>query len=377
MKKILVFILMLGLLPAVVFAADFKGNGETVTVEKNENPTNLYVVGQTLDIEGDINKDLVAAGNTLNIMGDVESSVIAAGSAVNLSGEVGNNARLAGQTITISNNVDGDVNAAGSNIIVDKDSTINGDFLAVGGKMTVDGKIEGDIYFSGRELIINGSVGGDIKTSVRNLTIGDSAVVGGKVSYRSENQLTGSTANIKGGVEYTKHTPVSFDFNYKEFLYWSILMKSLLVLVALFVLVYLMPRFSHNFANESYRNIWKNLGYGALTLFVTPIIMFLLFISLLGIPLAIGLGMFYLLLLILAGIYSPLVIGSLVYKVADKKADKYVADWKTVLIGIGVVFVLQLIPVVGWLALFFFFLVSLGEFTLTGWGLVKKQRNHK
>lgn len=374
MKKLLVSLaLILLVTPVLAFAAEFRTNDSLATVKKDENPTNLYIASQTVNVDGNVNKDLVVAGSTLNINGNVQNSLIAAGGTLNLNGKVGNNARLAGGSLNISGTVEGDVTAGGGTVTVDSGAVINGDLMVAGGNLTMDGKVGGSIYLAGGNATINGTVGGVIKANVGKLTFGDKAVVNGKVTYWSQNeaQISG-TADLKAGTDYHKQAKVNVDW--QGFWYFGILMKTVFWLVTLFILVYLMPRFARNFTNETYRNVWKNLGWGLLALFVAPIILILILITVVGIPLAFILGLFWILLLALAGILSPLVIGALIYKFVGRKDEKYVADWRTILIGVAAVFVLQLLPFVGWFVLFVFFLIALGELTLTGWGVVRKQR---
>jgi cytoskeletal protein CcmA (bactofilin family) len=373
MKRALIGLaIALLLVPFMAYAAEFKPSETSSTVTKNENPTNLYIGGQTVNVDGDVKKDLVAGGNTINVNGNVESSIIAGGYSVNLNGNVGDNVRVAGNTIVVKGRVDGDITAVGKTLSIEKGAVIAGDVMIAGSSLTMNGTIEGDLYFGGSKAVVNGEVKGEIKTTLNKLTLGNDAVVGGKLTYWSPNEANiANEGNVKGGVEFHKETRNVNGF--QNFWIFTSIVKSIGLFIILLLIVWLMPRFARNFTSETYRNLWPNLGWGAFTLFVIPIIAVLLLITFFGIPLAFVLGLIYLLVLITAGVLVPLVLGSLLWKLINR-GDKYEVDWKVVLLGVVATFVLQFIPVLGWLTLFVFFLFALGEVTLTVWGVLRKQR---
>jgi cytoskeletal protein CcmA (bactofilin family) len=378
MKKILIsLVAFLLIVPAFMFAADIQSGETTATVDKTQNPKNLYIASQTVNIDGNVSRDLTAAGSSVNVNGNVENSENIAAASITIKGNVGNNVRAVGRDIVIQGSVGGDVLSAGQNMVLEKTSLVAGDVMAVGNTIELNGKIMGNVRIgAASNVIIRGEVGGFVQIeTVKNLTIENTALIAGKLTYRSPD--AGNIANennIKGGVEYKKQANPDFNFNFKQVWYWSLIVKSIILLIVLLIAVYLVPRFARNFVNETYRRIWPNLGWGAFTLFVLPVIGVVLFISLIGIPFAIVLGLVYLLMLISAGVLAPLAIGSLVMKLANKSAKEYTADWKAVVVGSVIAFVLSLIPVIGPLTLFVFFLFALGELALTVWGLLRKQR---
>lgn len=361
--------------PLFALAAEYRTGDTTASVAKSENPTNLYIASQTVNVDGNVNRDLVAAGSTINLNGDVQNTVIAGGGAINLKGHVGNNARLAGGTVVVSGKIDGDLTLAGGTLTIEKDAVIGGDLAVAGGTLVMNGKVGGNFFYGGGKVTLNGPVGGYAKISARDFVVGDSAVVQGKTELWSPNAAQVSNdnmKNLKGGLSY--HQRESVNFNWQGFWFFNFISQILLALVLLFAIVYLLPRFSRNFVSETYRNIWKNLGVGIISLIVIPVVGVLLLISLLGIPVAFFLFMVFVLMVMAATIMTPLLIGSIIWRLFDKEKKSYLVDWKVILIGLLVALILQLIPVVGWLALLVFFLFSFGEVTMTVWGVLRKQR---
>ncbi|MDD5693631.1 MAG: polymer-forming cytoskeletal protein [Patescibacteria group bacterium] len=377
MKKIYISIISLLLIaPTFALAAEIQFKETSATIDKSQNPKNLYVASQTVNIDGNVSRDLTAAGNSVNVDGNVEGSTNVAGTSITIKGNTGNNVRAIGQNIVVQGNVGGDLLTAGQIIVQEKSSLVTGDILAVGNTIELDGKIMGNVRIgAASKVVIRGDIGGFVQIeAVKDLTVENSALIAGKLTYKSPNTANiANEQNIKGGVEYKKQANPDFNFNFKQVWYWSLFVKSIVLLIVLLIAVYLVPRFARNFVNETYKRIWPNLGWGAFTLFVLPIIGVILFITLIGIPFAVILGLIYLLMAISAGILTPLAIGSLVMKLVNK-STAYAADWKAVVVGAIIAFVLQLIPVIGPLVLFVFFLFALGEIALTVWGLFKKQR---
>ena len=65
------------------------------------------------------------------------------------------------------------------------------------------------------------------------------------------------------------------------------------------------------------------------------------------------------LLVLLAGVYSPMLIGAAIMKLLNKDKENGLS-WITLLVGVAAAFLLGLIPLVGWLILFVFYLTAIG-----------------
>ncbi|MBX4211575.1 MAG: hypothetical protein KW806_02170, partial [Candidatus Yanofskybacteria bacterium] len=109
-------------------------------------------------------------------------------------------------------------------------------------------------------------------------------------------------------------------------------------------------------------NFWHNVLRGFLVMIAVPVAIIILFITVVGIPFAVLLLLGYIALMILAGIGSGIVFGSWLAKVLMKK-DPAPVNWKTVIIGTLALSVLRVIPLLGWIPAFLFFLVTLGAIT--------------
>jgi hypothetical protein len=130
----------------------------------------------------------------------------------------------------------------------------------------------------------------------------------------------------------------------------------------LLLLIKVFPKKSLVFLNEAVSNPWVNVGVGFIALFIAPIALLMLAITVIGFPIA-ALGfMTYGFVVTLAGILSSLVAGSWIVKLFGRK-DKFELNWITVLVGSTAVVIFKLIPILGWLTMFGLFLLSLGTLT--------------
>jgi len=362
MKKLLICLALLVLLvPAVSLAAQFK-SGENVNVGQSEKTKNLYIAGQKVIIDAPTSSDLTAGARTLEINGAVENDVFAAANALTLRGDVGKNARLAGGDVSISGNVGEDLAVVGGNISISNSSRISGDLMMAGSQSDIAGTINGNIYLVGDKVTISGTVLGNvIAKDVTNLTVTDSAKINGKLTYYSPNQASIFGSASIGSVDYHKFTKPAH--NYNQFVRPNIgaaLYGFFAIFIALLLIIYLFPRWIKDFAENAFDRPLAKVGYGFLTLIITPIVLIVAIIMSVGLlgPIVGILGTGYVLGLILSSVLSSLLAGIAIIKLSSKN---YVIDWKLALIGALVLSVVGIIPVIGSAAQFIFFIWALGQ----------------
>lgn len=345
-------------------AADYKiSQDSSVTIGKNEQVKNIYAAGNSVTSDAAVGGDLVAAGGTVTVNGSVAQSLLAAGGNLNIAGPINQNARIAGGTIIVSSTVGQDLNIAGGSINITNSSTTTGDLLATGGTITLDGIVNGSSKISGGDVVINGTINGNADIYGQTIKIGDKAVIKGKLHYWSDKEITIPSSAQVGSVEFTRQERTRGTANLAGFLTVTKLLSLLGTILLLLALRYLFPELTKQVDNKVYadsRNtILAQLGIGLLILVATPIILLMLAVSVIGLKIALVLGLAYALFLAITSAYSPLLIGSGIMRLA-KKFDQHDLNWVTILIGVIVAAILSLIPGLGWLILFLFFLATLG-----------------
>ncbi len=371
-KKIFSILFLAGLitvliLPVTTLASEFKA-GQTFSLYKDETVSgNLYTAGRNITIDGKVDGDLLTAGGNILINGAVRDDLIAAGGTINVIGQIGQDLRLAGGNIIVSSSVNGDLVAAGGTIELTSNSAVKGDVMIAGGAVVINGPVEGNITIKGGEVTINSEVKGKISvTASSKLTLGSRANIKSDLNYTSPKEAAiDSNAKIEGKLAYNPMPAKAGKKGARGLLavftfLW--LMKLVALVVTALIIFHFFRKETIQIADKSLQNFAKYLLRGFIFLFLVPIAIIILFITLFGIVLALLVLFAYLAILILSGIYSGVVFGGVLYKLLQRDLGAIVA-WENIIVGVVVLMLVGIIPFIGWLIAFIFFLVALGSVT--------------
>jgi len=237
----------------------------------------------------------------------------------------------------------------------------------------IRGKVDRGLHGAANRVVIAGKIGRDAVlilsrnavpeksginlTGGRNesgLTITESAVIGGSVAYRSGSEAdVRSGAQITGGI--TRQTPESEPReNRLRILWgWGGLYSVFAALVVGLVLISLWPERTKALADNMVKNIGTSIGWGAIVMFMTPIISVILAITLIGIPLALILLGIWLILMYVSKIFVGIIAGRFIFErirsgrdESPKKEERPV--W-LMITGVIVSWTIFSVPVIGWL----------------------------
>lgn len=359
-------------LPLGASAADYissKNPSETVT--KNDIDT-LYIANNQINIDSDLKNDLYAAGQSIVINGNVADDAFVTSNNITMNGSVGDSLKVAGLTININGSVDSDLFFAGSTINISKNVTVKNDVMGVGGFITVDGNVGNNIRLAGTTVEINGQVDGDVYISADTVKIGDSAIIKGTLSYKSSKEAEIAAGAQVGDVKFNR-VKSEGETSSKQFA-GAVTSFNLLKLFASIILglllVYIFPRTSEKLVKDGYSELGRNLLIGLISAIVLPIALIILLASIFGYQAAAIVGSTYIALYLTAGAYAGILLGSLIVKLFNKQ--DYKADWKAVILGQIIIAIIMAIPIIGWVASLFMFLISLGTILKLGYISVKK-----
>ena len=210
--------------------AEFRADGHVVVKADEVIDGDLYASGESVLIEGTVKGDLVAAGRSVTVKGTVEGDLIATGQTILVEGKIADDARIAGAILKLagSGRVGGDLFAAGCGLECESGSEVVGDAAFCGMQALLAGKIGRDLHGNMANCRLDGEVnrnvtvkaGGDQplfhiddmivpRPAIRlpdvpgGMTVGQSARVGGKLSYSSRREAkVDNPGAIAGGVEY-------------------------------------------------------------------------------------------------------------------------------------------------------------------------------
>lgn len=334
---------------AVAHAQSFQ-TGDSITVGQNEtvNQT-LVATGRAIDIAGTVNGDVFCAGQTVTITGTVNGDVMCAGQDVHISGRVDGSVRVVGQSVTMSGLISHNLTAAGQNVSIESNGKVLGDVMIGGQDTTVNGMVGRDLAAGSTNVIVNGEVGRDIQTQGLNLTLGDTAMVGGNISYVSTKSLSQAPgAHVAGTVtraEPARRTQrvelgavIRGGFWFMVYLFFALL--SVAILLAL-----IMPQTFQMVTETAMRSPLKTVLIGLAGSIVAPIVICVLMFTVLGIPFSFVVMAAWVLALALAGPFAAYYFGRLLWLLAAGKAGDNAL--LIMLVGAIALLVLYFIPFIG------------------------------
>jgi len=365
-RLILIFSLALFLaLPLSAQAFSVKADDSVYIAEDETVIGNLYAAGANITVDGTVVGDVICGAQSVNINGKVEGDVICGAQSVNINGEVGGSVRAAGNTVNINGKVARGVQAFGASIVLGKDAQVGWDMFIAGANGEIRGKVGGDLHGGAANVVIAGEVGRNVRLKLDErveseakgikfkkisspLTITKEAKIGGEVVYTA-----GREGDIEEGamiIGEVTYNPVKFEKSKRQILYgwaWSRLYSIFTALVIGLVLISIWRKQIIRLTDRMLDKVGVSIGWGAVVMFLTPIIAILLLITVIGIPLAFLLAGAWLIAIFLSKILVGIMIGrSLMDKLWHKKKDSLI--W-AMIIGVVVCWIIFSIPVVGWI----------------------------
>ena len=385
-KKLAIFSLiglLLIALPITVLAFN-KDKNQSIYVGPEEIiEGNFIKAGNFIDINGAVNGDVIVVGNSITVAGPVAGDVIAAGNIVRITGSVSGSVRVVGGSVEISSEVERNVWAVGNSVALGQDSKVGWDIYSAGASVEVKGPVGGNIWAAGANVVIANEVGKDVNVSVDTegqIILYPEAKVGGNLTYKagSEEQLV-----LKDGAEVIgkiskKAIVVPSQAEWKKFfggayLFFKVVSLFGLLVIGL-VLVSLIPKIILEVKEVMVKKSWVSLGWGLVYLILTPVIVILLMITIIGLPLAFIIIPLYVIGLYLSKILVGFVIGLLIFdNLAKDKKYKGSLIWPLVL-GLLVFVVVTSIPFVGWIIKLLLILWALGAAIQVKTKLLKEYR---
>lgn len=353
----------LALTPSHAIAADIRGEEVIRLTNTQEQLNNPYLFGEKIEVSVPIQNDLVTGGSTIRLESSVSGSIWAAGGDIEINSSVGNSVRVAGGSITINGQITEDLIIFGGNIRVTDEAAIKGDLVIFGGQIQIDAPVGGDVRVNGGDITLNSTVGGNVDGEMGSLTLGEAARIEGNLSYRAENKATIPDNQVSGKITFsqTNRAEEARD-NAAGMITAGTIYKLVADILFVLLLIWLLRPVLRRVLPTMNTQLLKSAGTGFATLVLTPLAALLLLVLI-----WVGVGLFFLygLLILLSLGVMKLFVGwkALVWWEGRNKRT-YVLDWKAAVIGVLIVFLLGLIPVLGWLAVFLLFLVAIGGVTL-------------
>ena len=354
MIKKIFFILTILFLPffitGIVYAKNDNPKKNIILPKEEVVNKDYFAVGDTVTLSGTVNGDAYVAGGIINIEGEINGDLIAAGGTVNLKGNVRNDARIAGGEIIVSSQIDGNLTALGGSVNITSGANVGGSLVSGSGNLSVFAPIRKGLTVGSGNVILGNSIGGDILAGVGQLTLSPNAKVSGNLTYWSDQD-----AQIQQGAqilgETTHNIPPKPQKDQPKKILGSIaitfkIISFISTLIIGFLLIKFLPVFTKQTTEVINKRFLASLGIGFLTVVLTPIVFVILILLLVTIPLALIHLVAFLITLYLAKIFVAFWAGQKILERFDRK----MGDFLTYTLGLVVIYIVTMIPIIGWLA---------------------------
>ena len=236
-------------------------------------------------------------------------------------------------------------------VLVDSDETTS-DIVVVDGNVTVRGTVDGSIIVADGDVTIRGNVTGDVVTFAGTAILGRRANVEGDLFYGDKEPQVASGAQVGGDVEKIDAGDVGLGLSIGV---WIAVTVSTLLLGLLLLLLF--PKA----ADATARTLKARKGMVALTgvlaFILLPVIGVVLLVTVVGIPLGVGLLLALLPLYGLGYTAGAFLVGRLILS----KSSRIVAF----LVGLVILRALAIVPFLGSLVWLIATILGLGALLLT------------
>lgn len=352
MKKIyyLLFLFVLFLIPLSSQAYVIKSDDFIYIAKDEVVEGNFYFAGQSLTVEGLIQGDLIGIAQNIQINGIIEGDLITACQNLTINGEIKGNLRTLNNITYINGTVEKNVNFLGENLILNQDSSIGKDLWLQAMNLELYGKINNNLHGGSMSALINGEVGKNINLVLDNkkskkyyssLKIGENAIILGNLNYTSGNEANILSKNISGETKQ-KFPESKKGKNKSSKLFYSIISSFIIALIINRLFKKQLKETKELLIKKNY----KLLLPGTIIFILAPISVLIIFITIIGIPLALILLALWFLILYLSKIIVAMLLGDYIFILLKKEN---INETLKILSGIIVAFLIFALPYIGWL----------------------------
>lgn len=257
-----------------------------------------------------------------------------------------------GSKVDVFGTINGNLLALGGTVIIEPSAHITGYMIVGGDKVDVLGRVDGEVKAVGNQISVGdkASVGGNLWVDASKISVSDKAHVGGekKINEIKANERT-TTGFRQGWASVRNQVERAWGF----FTLIGFLGRILLMLI-------LVRAFGGHIAKLTKlarETFWPTLLLGLAKLVLTPMVIILLLMTIIGMPVAFAVLLIFALSLFLSEYIGAAILGQILVARGWLKNDNiYVQS----VAGLAVLGVLSWVPLVGWLVKLTAFLIGLG-----------------
>lgn len=330
-----------------------------------------------LIIDQPVDHDVYAASRTVDVQSTIGGDLVAAGARVTINGNVSSDIIVAAQEVEIRSEVGDDVRAAGQ--LVRIMSPVSGHIVAAGQNVTVAQDVGDWAWLAGNTVEVLGDVGGDLKIRASEITI--NAEVAGNVELIGDALSLGPDARVRGNLVWRSANEANIDPGAQiegEFIKKPPqdladglgtsrgIFFTLNLIAAIMILFLLFSGPLRTSADLVATRPGMSLLFGFAVFIATPLLVILLFVT----GIAVWLGLFVLVLylvVLLLGVLTGLYTAS---NLALRKLRPDPAVWHSlaaIFVTVVTVGFLAKVPWLGFLIVIVIWLLGVGALCWTAW----------
>lgn len=367
--KLIILLIFTGLVSAMfinpVFAQSLSGNNVVLESEETLEETSFFS-GNNVRINGDINATAFIAAGNVEINGKIDGDLFVAAQSVTINGTVEGSIFTASQNVAINDIIENNIYSAGATLNINANTKGSAFLAGESIYLEEDALIESDVFIGGNHIEQNGVINNNLISSSESLSV--NGVIGGDLHYRSNEKVNLlNDAVIEGETKWRQIEPKT-ETNFYIPTFIKVLFSILSALVVWLVIRLLHRTFLVNFANNILQKPLKTFGFGFLSLILVPFIIFILLLTVIGIPLS---------LITLAVFSISLYVSKIIVAVSSAHLFQIKFGWSKgkifwiFLLSLIILSLLVMIPFIGWLIRFVIFAFGLGAIVLS---LTKKRK---
>lgn len=233
-----------------------------------------------------------------------------------------------------------------------------GEVVILHGTATIAGVVRGDVIVVDGSISVTGQVSGSVVSVNGPVTLGPNAQVLGDVLARGRIRVRAGASvggDVREGAAFTFRTPIDV---FGPLAAWLAVVTSTLLLGAL--LLFLVPRGAEAVAAAALGSPWPAAGIGLAAFVALPVAGVVAVLTLVGLPLGIGVLLGLFLLYSIGFAWTVFVVGRALWHLPRSR-------WVAFAIGWAIVAGISAIPVVGAIAWFAGAAFGLGAMTIATW----------
>lgn len=269
----------------------------------------LYAAAGEVRLDAAIAGAAMVAAGSAAISGDVAGDVLLLGGKIDLGGGVGDDLRAAGGNVQVTGFVTDQAAITGGMVSLGPESAIGGQTWIAAGTAELAGQIGSDLRVLAGTVIISGQVAGNVEITAREIRLEPGAVIGGDLIWRSSQPPTiAEDAQILGEVRPAGGPGVENLVDESADRVAGGWALGIAVVAAALALLWFAPQLVTRSAGVFRAAPGRTLLLGAASLVLTPVIAFVLFVTVLGWLLGLIVFAGYVFGVLLAGLLGLLIV---------------------------------------------------------------------